>query len=259
MIITVNIDPTAFSNGLFAVRWYGIMYATAFFTSFKMLENDNIFRKIFNNSQKEIDFFLLKLLIIILVGSKLGYLFFYASIDRWLSIAFSGSGLSFHGGLLGAVVAILYEAYKRKLNPFLIWDRAALYTPVGVFFGRIGNFLNSELFGRPTDGSWGFIFPIKDRLAIPRYPSQLFEAFGEGILLFLILKFIDSKKPLTGVISASLFMGYGAIRFIIEYYRQPDAHIGLFLGFSRGQYLCLSMILTGLIMLLFSLIKKNKI
>lgn len=258
MIITINIDPVAFSNGIISLRWYGIMYATAFFTSFMMLEKDKIFRKIFNNSQKELDFFLLKLLLIILVGSKLGYLFFYTSFDRWFKIAFSGAGLSFHGGLMGAVVAILHESYKRKINPFLICDRAGLYTPIGIFFGRIGNFLNSELFGRPTDGSWGFIFPLRDRLAVPRYPSQLFEAFGEGILLFLILKYIDSRQPKTGVVASSLFIGYGFIRFVIEYFRQPDAHIGLFLGFSRGQYLCFSMILIGFLMLITALRKKNK-
>lgn len=187
------------------------------------------------------------------IGGRTGYMLFYGTdqlLSNPLSIFFVWQGgMSFHGGLLG--VAISFYVFSRKNNvDFLkLCDALTLSMPIGLGLVRLGNFLNGELYGRPTDGSWGFIFPT-DYLGIARHPSQLYESFGEGLLLFIILKFIYSRNSEKGIVCSSFLIFYGLIRFIIENYREPDSHLGfLIFDLSMGQILCIPMIVIGLLIL----------
>ena len=192
-------------------------------------------------------------------GGRVGYMLFYGSdqlLNNPLSLFYIWQGgLSFHGGLMGVVISFLVFAKKNSLSFFRLMDGVALSMPIGLGLVRIGNFLNGELYGRPTDGSWGFIFPT-DPYGLTRHPSQLYEAFFEGIILFLLLMWIGKNTSKTGVISGSFLMGYGVIRFLIEFFRQPDAHMGFItLQLSMGQLLSIPMFIIGLILLTTSIKK----
>jgi phosphatidylglycerol:prolipoprotein diacylglycerol transferase len=195
-----------------------------------------------------------------MAGGRIGYMVFYGTdqlINNPLSMFFIWEGgLSFHGGLAGVFFSSMLFAKKFKIDFFRLTDAIALAMPIGLGLVRVGNFLNGELYGRATSGNWGFIFPT-DPLGLPRHPSQLYESFMEGIILFLILLLISKKTERTGIISASFLIFYGLIRFFIEFFRQPDFHIGyVFLdSLSMGQILCIPMILIGFIMLFYS--RKN--
>ena len=161
-------------------------------------------------------------------------------------------GLSFHGGLIGVLISLFIFSKKYSLSFLRLLDAVAVAMPIGLCLVRIGNFLNGELYGRATDGTWGFIFP-NDPFGLARHPSQLYESFGEGPLLFLILFYISKLTLRPGIVSASFLIGYGLIRSIIEVFRQPDAHIGFLAGESLtlGQLLSLPMIICGLVLLVF--------
>ena len=191
-----------------------------------------------------------------ILGGRAGYVFFY-SVDQFLSNPLSiffiwQGGLSFHGGLLGVLVACFWLSKKWDLRFFWLMDRVAPYVAPGLGFVRLGNFMNSELLGRPTDQSWGFIFP-SDPLGIMRHPSQLYQAFGEGIILFSYMLFIARKpKPIMNI-SGHFLTGYGVIRFLSEFFRTPDQHIGFVLDFfTRGQLLSVPMIVIGLFLIYHS-------
>ncbi|NCX10130.1 MAG: prolipoprotein diacylglyceryl transferase, partial [Proteobacteria bacterium] len=162
-------------------------------------------------------------------------------------------GLSFHGGLAGVVVSFLVFAKKNNLSFLRLMDGASLAMPIGLGLVRIGNFLNGELYGKETNGTWGFVFPT-DPYGLLRHPSQLYESIGEGIILFLLLYWINKLTKIHGVVCSSFLILYGSIRFFIEFYRQPDSHIGyiFFDSLSMGQILCVPMIVIGFIMLFFS-------
>jgi phosphatidylglycerol:prolipoprotein diacylglycerol transferase len=164
--------------------------------------------------------------------------------------------LSFHGGLLGVIISLIVFCKKKDIEFLRLMDGVALAMPIGLGLVRIGNFLNGELYGKVTNGDWGFIFPT-DPFGALRHPSQLYESLGEGLLLFVILFFISKRFTNKGIVSASFLIFYGTIRFIIEFFRQPDAHIGYvaFDYISMGQVLCLPMILMGLLILMYS--RKN--
>ncbi len=152
--------------------------------------------------------------------------------------------MSFHGGFLGVALAFWLYAFRKKIPFLALADMAALCAPVGLGLGRIGNFINGELYGRATDVPWGVIFPGSD--GVPRHPSQLYEAFLEGVVLFFIVRVVSKRASVNGVITCAAIAGYGLFRFCVEFFRQPDSQIGLFFGlFSMGQLLSLPMFLIG--------------
>ena len=196
-----------------------------------------------------------------MLGGRFGYMFFYG-LDQLASNPFSlffiwEGGLSFHGGLIGVVVSIYVYSYQRRISFLRLADCICAAMPIGLGLVRIGNFLNGELYGRPTDGTWGFIFPT-DPYGFTRHPSQLYEAFFEGLFLFIMLLFIGAKTQKHGVLSGSFLLTYGLIRFFVEYFRQPDSHMGFVtLQLSMGQLLSIPMVIIGLVLLTKSL-RKNE-
>ena len=174
-------------------------------------------------------------------------------LQRWIEDPFRlfflwQGGLSFHGGLIGVILSLYVFSIKQKISFLALMDSIALAMPIGLGLVRIGNFLNGELFGRPTNGEWGFIFPT-DPLGIPRHPSQLYECFLEGIILFFVLNYIARQNVAKGVTASALLIFYGLFRFIVEFFRQPDMHIGLIaFDLSMGQILSLPMMIIGLVL-----------
>ena len=246
-----EIDPIAIQIGPLAIRWYGLTWLAAFSSIYFLIQR---YQKDLNDDQIS-DLMFYSLLGAIL-GGRAGYVFFY-SVDQFLSNPLSiffiwQGGLSFHGGLLGVLVACFWLSKKWDLRFFWLMDRVAPYVAPGLGFVRLGNFMNSELLGRPTDQSWGFIFP-SDPLGLMRHPSQLYQAFGEGIILFSYMLFIARKpKPMMNI-SGHFLTGYGVIRFLSEFFRTPDHHIGFVLDFfTRGQLLSVPMIVIGLFLIYHS-------
>jgi phosphatidylglycerol:prolipoprotein diacylglycerol transferase len=192
-----------------------------------------------------------------MLGDRFGDMFFYG-LDQLTSNPLSlffiwEGGLSFHGGLIGVIVSLYFYSYQHKISFLRLADSICAAMPIGLGLVRIGNFLNGELYGRPTDGTWGFIFPT-DPYGFTRHPSQLYEAVFEGLVLFMLLIFISAKSNKHGVISGSFLLAYGLIRFFIEYFRQPDSHMGFVaLQLSMGQLLSIPMVIIGLILLTKSL------
>jgi len=167
------------------------------------------------------------------------------------------SGLSYHGGLIGLILGTLIFCYRKKINFWQLADLVALSVPLGYTFGRLGNFLNLELYGRPTNFTLGMYFP-NDPLNTLRHPSQIYEAFLEGIILYLILSYLHKKIKIKGLIFSFYLLGYGFFRFVVEFFRQPDVQLGLVLGpFTMGQVLCFFMVMAGFILLLYNIKRKE--
>ena len=246
-----EIDPIAIQIGPLAIRWYGITWLAAFSTIYYLI---NKFQKDIDVNQTS-DLMFYSLLGAIL-GGRVGYILFY-SFDQFLAnplsiFAIWEGGLSFHGGLLGVLVSCYWLSKKWKMGFFWLMDRVAPYVPPGLGFVRLGNFLNSELLGRPTEISWGVIFP-SDPLGLVRHPSQLYQAFGEGVILFIYMLIIAKRPKPTMSISGHFLIGYGFIRFSTEFFRTPDQHIGFVLDFlTRGQILSFPMIVIGLFLIYYS-------
>ena len=246
-----EIDPIVIQIGPFAIRWYGITWLAAFSTIYYLI---NKFQKDIDVNQTS-DLMFYSLLGAIL-GGRVGYILFY-SFDQFLAnplsiFAIWEGGLSFHGGLLGVLVSCYWLSKKWKMGFFWLMDRVAPYVPPGLGFVRLGNFLNSELLGRPTEVSWGVIFP-SDPLGLVRHPSQLYQAFGEGVILFIYMLIIAKRPKPTMSISGHFLIGYGFIRFSTEFFRTPDQHIGFVLDFlTRGQILSFPMIVIGLFLIYYS-------
>ena len=246
-----EIDPIAIQIGPLAIRWYGITWLAAFSTIYYLI---NKFQKDIDVNQTS-DLMFYSLLGAIL-GGRVGYILFY-SFDQFLAnplsiFAIWEGGLSFHGGLLGVLVSCYWLSKKWKMGFFWLMDRVAPFVPPGLGFVRLGNFLNSELLGRPTEVSWGVIFP-SDPLGLVRHPSQLYQAFGEGVILFIYMLIIAKRPKPTMSISGHFLIGYGFIRFSTEFFRTPDQHIGFVLDFlTRGQILSFPMIVIGLFLIYYS-------
>ena len=246
-----EIDPIAIQIGPLAIRWYGITWLAAFSTIYYLI---NKFQKDIDVNQTS-DLMFYSLLGAIL-GGRVGYILFY-SFDQFLAnplsiFAIWEGGLSFHGGLLGVLVSCYWLSKKWKIGFFWLMDRVAPYVPPGLGFVRLGNFLNSELLGRPTEVSWGVIFP-SDPLGLVRHPSQLYQALGEGVILFIYMLIIAKRPKPTMSISGHFLIGYGFIRFSTEFFRTPDQHIGFVLDFlTRGQILSFPMIVIGLFLIYYS-------
>jgi phosphatidylglycerol:prolipoprotein diacylglycerol transferase len=245
MAIFFNLDPVAFTILGVGIRWYGLCFATGVWLVCTCLEYDRSFQSLFS-SKKQFEHFIFALLIGVLLGAKAGYLLFYTPSYAFWSTLFSPAGLSFHGALLGLILSLLGFSYQVKIPFIKLTDKIAEYVPLGLFLGRIGNFLNSELWGRATGSSWGFIFQRTDPLLLTRHPSQLYEACAEGLLLWTMLQLIRIRYPYDGMMSSSFLVLYGLLRAIIEHWREPDQHLGLFFfSLTMGQILCLVMILLG--------------
>ena len=246
-----EIDPIAIQIGPFAIRWYGITWLAAFSTIYYLI--DKFQKDIDVNQTSDLMFYSL---LGAILGGRVGYILFH-SFDQFLAnplsiFAIWEGGLSFHGGLLGVLVSCYWLSKKWKMSFFWLMDRVAPYVPPGLGFVRLGNFLNSELLGRPTEVSWGVIFP-SDPLGLVRHPSQLYQAFGEGVILFIYMLTITKRPKPTMSISGHFLIGYGFIRFSTEFFRTPDQHIGFVLDFlTRGQILSFPMIVIGLFLIYYS-------
>ncbi len=252
MLIHPQIDPIAIAIGPLAVRWYGLMYLAGFGAAFllarrriKQGQSGNISYAVFD------DLFFFSVLGVVL-GGRLGYVLFYkpgyyASHPLEILSVWQG-GMAFHGGFLGVLLAMVYIARKYRIHWLAIMDFIAPLVPPALAAGRIGNFINGELWGRTTDVAWGMVF--RGAGALPRHPSQLYQFTLEGVLLFVILWLYSAKPRPTGAVSAMFLIGYGVLRFATEFFREPDDFLGLLaFNLSMGQWLSLPMILAGVAML----------
>ncbi len=254
MIYIHNINPIFLSIGSIHLYWYGLMYAISFILIDYMIKRD-IKKKFFNFSVNFIDNFMIISLISLLIGGRLGYVIFY-DITYYLNnpikiLMIWQGGMSFHGGLIGAFIGLLIFSKNQNIKFFDISDLISLYIPIGLGLGRIGNFINGELYGKPTNTDWGVIFPAIDQ--IPRHPSMLYEAFLEGLVLFFLMRMIFYKNPSKGILTSYFLIIYGVFRFSIEFLRVPDSHIGYLYNnwLTMGQLLCIPMIITGIIIIYF--------
>ena len=253
-----NFDPVAFQILSFEIRWYSLAYILGIVIGWSLCKK--IFIKNSDINEK-FDDYITYLIIGIIVGGRLGYVIFYNFsyyLDNALDILkIWQGGMSFHGGLLGVIISSFLFARKNNQNPFSYLDQVSLVAPIGIFFGRLANFINSELYGRTTDLPWSVIFIKVDNLS--RHPSQLYEAILEGVILFLVLMFFIKKDYLRkpGLISASFLIFYSLFRFFIEFFRVPDEQLGyLVLNLTMGQIISLLFVTIGTI--LFYLKNENK-
>ena len=254
MLIHPQFDPIALQLGPLAIRWYGLMYLIgfgAFFFLGRMRARRDAWRGI---NEALIDDLLFFGVLGVILGGRLGYILFYKPI-YYLShpleifMVWQG-GMAFHGGFLGVLVAMALVARKHKLSWLAVTDFIAPLVPLGLASGRLGNFINGELWGRiaPADLPWSMVFASGGPL--PRHPSQLYQFAMEGLLLFALLWFYSSRPRPIGAISGLFLAGYGVFRFVAEFFREPDDFLGLLaFNLSMGQWLSLPMIVTGIAML----------
>ena len=249
MLVHPDFDPIAFSLGPLAVRWYGLMYLLAF-TLVLLLGRWRISHGLTKVTARDLDDLLFFGMLGTILGGRLGYVLFYKPafyLHHPLDVfkVWEG-GMSFHGGLLGVIVAMAIFAHRRGFTFWQIADFAAPLVPTGLAAGRMGNFINGELWGRPTTEPWGMLFQ-NDPVQVPRHPSQLYEVAGEGVLLFILVWWFARKPRPDGAVSGVFLIGYGIARFAVEFTREPDDFLGLLaFGMSMGQWLSLPMILAGI-------------
>ncbi len=252
-----DISPIIFSIGPLSIRWYSMAYLFGILFGW-FLVNRYIKKYKINLSQTDLEDLVFYITLGIILGGRLGYVLFYGTSAFWHNplqiLAIWQGGMSFHGGIIGVITAIYLFAGKIKY-PFLgITDLVVLVVPVGVFFGRIANFVNDELWGRVTDVAWAVRFPNGGYL--PRHPSQIYEALLEGLLTFVILNLLWRKKWVrehTGFVSSLFVLCYGVFRILMEQFRQPDAHMGFYLSyFTMGQILSLPLVVVGIWVLILS-------
>lgn len=249
-----NIDPVLVSIGPLSIRWYGLMYLVGF--AFALwLANRRADKPGSGWTREQVSDLLFAGFLGVVIGGRVGYVLFY-NFDLFLQdplylFKVWTGGMSFHGGLLGVIAAMFWYARKNHRRFFEIADYVAPLVPFGLGVGRLGNFMNGELWGRVTDVPWAMVFPNGG--PFPRHPSQLYEMLLEGIVLFIILNiFIKKSRPL-GAVSGLFLIGYGSFRFLVEYVREPDQQLGLFGGFiSMGQILSLPMIILGILMMVWA-------
>ena len=257
-MFTNNFDPVAFHFFSLEIRWYSLAYIAGIslgwlYCKKKLIKNQNIL-DIFDD-------YITYLIIGIILGGRIGYVIFY-NLGYYLESPIEilmvwNGGMSFHGGLIGVIVASKLFSNKHNTNQFIFLDLVALSAPIGIFFGRVANFINSELYGRTTDVPWSVQFTLIDEVG--RHPSQLYEAFFEGFILFFILRYFFKKdyqkKP--GKISGLFLIFYSLFRFFTEFFRSPDSHIGyLILNLTLGQLISAIFLIIGTLLLF---IKKNEI
>ena len=251
-----NLDPTIFDLGFFSLRWYSLAYIIGIILGWwygkKIIFKLNV--KITDKLKlSDFDDLVSYIIISIIIGGRIGYVLFY-NINYYFYNPIEifqiwKGGMSFHGALLGIIIGTYLFSVKRNISVFLLLDIVACVSPIGIFFGRIANFINGELVGKVTNLPWGVTFPNIDLLS--RHPSQLYEALLEGLILFLIMNVIILKKNyITGTCSYLFLIFYGAFRIFSEIFREPDLQIGyLFDIFSMGTLLSLLMIISGILIL----------
>ena len=233
ILIKPSIDPVILSIGIFDIRWYSLAYIAGFIIGSIIIKYLN--KKLLNIlSNKQIDSFFIWSILGVIIGGRVGYVLFYQTsyffTDPILILKIWMGGMSFHGGLVGIIISMYLFARKNKINFFYLSDLVSIVAPIGLFFGRIANFINNELYGRVTDFPFAMIYPEIDLQ--PRHPSQLYESFFEGVVLFVILfTFFNKTKlePNIGKISGLFLILYSVFRIFIEFLRQPDSQIGLIL------------------------------
>lgn len=256
MVQYPEIDPVALALGPVQIHWYGLTYlaglAFAWWLAIKRSGRPDL-----PIQRDQVDDLIFFAALGIVVGGRLGYVFFYGwdkfvGDPGWLFRVWEG-GMSFHGGLLGVIGAMFWFGRSRNIPIGALLDFAAPLTPIGLALGRLGNFIGQELWGRPSDAPWAMIFP-NDPLQLARHPSQLYQLALEGLLLFVLVIWFSSKPRPRWAVAGLFALGYGCLRFAVEFFREPDQHIGLTtLGWmSRGQLLCLPMIALGLFLLIWS-------
>jgi phosphatidylglycerol---prolipoprotein diacylglyceryl transferase len=252
-----NISPVVFAIGPIALRWYGLMYGAGYTLGYFLVR-----RRMATGTSpietKALDQLIGYLVIGMLIGARLTYVLVYDRSEYIAHpveiLALWRGGLSFHGAVIGMAVACAIFATRNGVSLLAITDLVAVCGAPGLFFGRLGNFINAELYGRPTRVPWAMVFPT-DPTRMPRHPSQLYEAFGEGVLLGIALWMADATlrrhgRYRQGMDTALFLVGYGVVRFLIEFTRQPDAQLGFILGpLSMGQLLCVMMIVAGAVLI----------
>ena len=242
-----ELNPIAFSLFNFKVYWYSLSYLFGFIFSYYYVKF--ILRKDFLNINFKIfEDFLGWAVLGVIFGGRIGYVIFY-NLNFYLEnpieiLKIWQGGMSFHGGLIGVILSIFFFSKSKRINFLDLLNLASSCAPIGLFLGRLANFVNKELVGRPTNSNWGVLFFENDVL---RHPSQIYEAIFEGLIIFFVIFYIIKKKYYKYINISSLFLiMYGIFRFTIEFYREPDNHIGfVFMNISMGQVLCLPMILIG--------------
>ena len=253
-----NFDPVAFQIMSFEIRWYSLAYIAGIIIGWLLCKKIFIQKSDIN---EKFDDYITYLVIGIIIGGRLGYIIFY-NFSYYINNFFDifkvwEGGMSFHGGLIGIIVASILFSKKNNQDSFLYMDLVSLVAPIGIFFGRLANFINSELYGTPTDIPWAVTFIQVDSLS--RHPSQLYEAILEGIILFIILMYFKNKDYLKkpGLISGLFLIFYSIFRFFIEFVRVPDEQLGyLIFELSMGQIISLIFFVIGII--LFYLKNENK-
>lgn len=261
--IPEHINPALFQIGQFQLRYYGLMYVIAFSVVYLLV----LYRV--NNEKYEypkiiIQNYFIWAILGVMIGGRLGYVLFYNlkyytshPLEIILPFNFTNGfhytgigGMSYHGGLIAVLLATILFCYKNKINFWHFTDLLVPAIPLGYTFGRLGNFINGELYGRVTTMPWGMYFPLDPTYQL-RHPSQLYEAFFEGVFLFVILWLLRKRSPFNGFLISLYLIGYGTVRFFIEFVRQPDTQLGFILGpFTMGQLLSFSMILGGSVVFL---------
>ena len=253
-----NFDPVAFQIMSFEIRWYSLAYIAGIIIGWLLCKKILIQKSDIN---EKFDDYITYLVIGMIIGGRLGYIIFY-NFSYYINNFFDifkvwEGGMSFHGGLIGIIVASILFSKKNNQDSFLYMDLVSLVSPIGIFFGRLANFINSELYGTPTDIPWAVTFIQVDNLS--RHPSQLYEAILEGIILFIILIYFKNKNYLKkpGLISGLFLIFYSIFRFFIEFVRVPDEQLGyLIFELSMGQIISLIFFVIGII--LFYLKNENK-
>ena len=248
-----KINPNIIEIGPIKLRWYGLMYVLGFISCYFLIGRQQKARDLGLTGAKLQDL-IFSLAIGLIVGARLGYVLFYqfSNYPYYLKhpleiIAIWHGGMSFHGGLIGSVVAGILFCRRRKLPLWEAADVVIVTVPVALFLGRLGNFINGELFGRPSNVPWAMVFPAGG--PEPRHPSQLYEAALEGVVLFIILWVLKNRSFKPGTMVCFFLGGYGIFRFLVEFFRQPDPQIGLFWGLlSMGQILCLAMMVAAVVL-----------
>ena len=253
-----RIPPELFRLGPFAVRWYGLMYLAGYVVGYRIVHG-RIKRGLVLLTERDLDALIGYLVVGMLGGARLTYAVAYQPghylQDPIEFVRIWHGGLSFHGALIGMTAACLMFARAHGVSFWPLADTVALAGTPGLCFGRLGNFINGELYGRVTTLPWAMVFPA-DPQQLPRHPSQLYEAFAEGIILFLLLRALERRgiargwyRP--GMLAAGFLIGYGVLRFLLEFTRQPDTQLGLVAGpFSMGQIFCTAMVVAGLVVLI---------
>ena len=251
ILIKPSIDPVILSLGIFDIRWYSLAYIAGFIIGSIIIKYLN--KKLLNiMSNKQIDSFFIWSILGVIIGGRVGYVLFYQTSYLFINpiyiLKIWTGGMSFHGGLIGIIISMYLFCKKNNIQFFYLSDLVSIVAPIGLFFGRIANFINNELYGKITNFPFAMIYPEIDLQ--PRHPSQLYEAFLEGIILFIILftYFYKTKsEPTIGKISGLFLILYSIFRILIEFLREPDSHIGLIFNIvSMGQILSIPLLIIGI-------------